>query len=123
MRLGLRLINTEVVQAVKSRDQEESGSQHFSEMMAAFHSGAAEEFRELEVWGWCRGDAGGGGGGVSDGGMSGGQLRGRKGSVTRGRRRHGTQPVAPERLLASRTPAPHCNHLTHPFQQPPTRPQ
>lgn len=36
-------------QAAKSRDQEGSGSQHFSEVMAGFHAGAAEEFRELEV--------------------------------------------------------------------------
>jgi hypothetical protein len=49
VRLGLRQINTEVVQAAKSRDQEGSGSRHFSEMMAAFHAGAAEEFGELEV--------------------------------------------------------------------------
>ena len=49
-------------QAAKSRDQEGSGSQHFSEVMAGFHAGAAEEFRELEVrgrrwnvvlWCWC----------------------------------------------------------------------
>ena len=37
------------LQAAKSRDQEGSGSQHFSEVMAGFHAGAAEEFRELEV--------------------------------------------------------------------------
>lgn len=49
VRLGLRQINTEVVQAAKSRDQEGSGSRHFSETMAAFHAGAAEEFGELEV--------------------------------------------------------------------------
>lgn len=49
VRLGLRQINTEVVQAAKSRDVEGSGSRHFSEMMAAFHAGAAEEFRQLEV--------------------------------------------------------------------------
>lgn len=49
MRLGLRQINTEVVQAAKSRDVEGSGSRHFSEMMAGFHAGAAEEFRQLEV--------------------------------------------------------------------------
>ena len=46
---GLRQINTEVVQAAKSRDLEGSGSRHFSETMAAFHAGAAAEFRELEV--------------------------------------------------------------------------
>ncbi|KAL4437056.1 hypothetical protein ABPG75_004195 [Micractinium tetrahymenae] len=49
VRLGLRQINTEVVQAAKSRDMEGSGSRHFSEMMAAFHAGAAEEFRQLEA--------------------------------------------------------------------------
>ena len=38
-------------QAAKSRDQEGSGSQHFSELMAGFHAGAAEDFRELEVGG------------------------------------------------------------------------
>ncbi|EFN59313.1 hypothetical protein CHLNCDRAFT_137684 [Chlorella variabilis] len=49
VRLGLRQINTEVVQAAKSRDQEGSGSRHFSEMMAGFHAEAAQEFRELEA--------------------------------------------------------------------------
>ncbi len=49
VRLGLRQINTEVVQAAKSREVEGSGSRHFSEMMAGFHAEAAEEFRELEV--------------------------------------------------------------------------
>lgn len=42
-------VNTTALQAAKSRDQEGSGSQHFSEVMAGFHAGAAEEFRELEA--------------------------------------------------------------------------
>lgn len=37
------------LQAAKSRDVEGSGSRHFSELMAAFHAGAADEFRALEV--------------------------------------------------------------------------
>ena len=49
VRAGLRAINTEVVQAAKTRDHEGSGSRHFSEMMAGFHAEAAEEFRALEV--------------------------------------------------------------------------
>ncbi|PSC67234.1 formin 6 [Micractinium conductrix] len=48
VRLGLRQVNQEVVQAAKSRDVEGSGSRHFSELMAAFHAGAADEFRALE---------------------------------------------------------------------------
>jgi hypothetical protein len=62
VRLGLRQINTEVVQAAKSREVEGSGSRHFSEAMAAFHAEAAEGFRELEV-----GRGGGGGGGRGGG--------------------------------------------------------
>jgi hypothetical protein len=51
VRVGLRQINTEVVHAARSKDCEASGSRHFSEMMAAFHAGAAEDFKALEVGG------------------------------------------------------------------------